>query len=127
MSNNYDADIDIDIYFEDKAIYVTCAVCGERFAEHETELEYGVCEYCYNENYTFENALDYMEHSEDKRDVEVDGFYAFAFTENEINDILKIAFEQKTKVAPDVAEQQVIDYCNEDKLCFADYLERTSK
>ena len=91
-----------------------CKVCGEWYDSND--YDYDVCEVCTEEYQTVGDALEYG--AEDTTDVEINGFVASVLSEEQINRIL-IKWVEENFVDH---SKDVIAYCEEDKLCFTEYL-----
>lgn len=105
--------------FNDEPEMKTCPLCGEQFnAEY---FENAVCDLCAYKNATYENALAWGK--EEPREVEVNGFLAYVFTESEIEEILLRELEEKGNVlVAGVRNLNAHKYCTEDIGAFADWL-----
>lgn len=97
-----------------------CEMCGEYFAEDD--LEGGVCKECLEQNATFDNAIELGD--ENKDTVEINGFYASAFTLSEIEEILKRELVEAKKLAPDKINTDAKNYCLDDKSYFGEWLSK---
>ena len=99
-----------------------CAECGEYFAEDEMSGEY--CTECLKEHATVENAIESGNEATEK--VSVNGFVAFVFSEEEINEILVGALEKKIDSGTAGANaiiDKARDFCFDDATWFAEWLE----
>ena len=67
-----------------------CGVCGDFYAIDD--LEWEICEDCYEYYYTFENAINFGD--KNKKQIEINGYLASEFDELQIEDILKREIEQ---------------------------------
>lgn len=91
-----------------------CLVCGEDF--DNTDL-HGVCEACLEEYETVETAVAIGSYSTVKR--EINGFFAHILTTEMINSILEKWVEENYVDHC----QSVIDYLENDKSAYSEYLE----
>ena len=94
-----------------------CKACGEWYYE-----EYGythICESCLEKNKTLEMALAIGE--ENTTDVYVNGFVKTLLGDKKINEILMdyVKFHFTT----DKVKKAIVDYCDEDKYYFAEFVE----
>jgi len=99
-----------------------CVECGEYFAEDEMSGEY--CAECLKEHATVENAIASGNEATEK--VSVNGFVAFVFSEEEINEILVGALEKKINSGTAGANSiidRARDFCFDDATWFAEWLE----
>ena len=94
---------------------IQCPICGEWGLEND----YGVCDECFKEHETVENALGLGEYNTES--VEINEFIAKVLGEEQINKILAKWVEENFVDH----SAQVVDYCREDRYAFADYLEET--
>jgi hypothetical protein len=91
-----------------------CPVCETVYINSETEE---ICSNCIEDAMTFENAKEMGEES--KSTIEVNGFWGFVFTEEEINEIL----EREFKGMLDYTQKEYVkEYCLEDKWYFSNYI-----
>lgn len=95
-----------------------CKLCDEYF--NPDDLEGGVCKSCLEDELTYENAIKVGEINKEK--VEINSFYTFAFTEDEIEKILKKELDEANRLSPSVVDDDVKNYLNEDKSWFGDWL-----
>lgn len=65
-----------------------CALCGEYHCNSEEYNCEGVCEDCVEDEINVENALEYGSQEGETESVSINGFLAFYFSEDEINEIL---------------------------------------
>lgn len=97
-----------------------CCCCNEYF--NPDDLENGCCSGCLEENATFEMALKIGKDNPEK--VEINGFYAWAFTTEEIETILKRELDSALKLTPQKIKDDAKKYCLEDKYCLAEYIDK---
>ena len=90
-----------------------CKICGEYFYDEDNTE---VCEECLEISETVETALEYG--AERMESVAINGAFYAVYTEAEINAILTKHFEEHFT---DHA-REVVRYCEEDKLDFAEWL-----
>jgi hypothetical protein len=95
-----------------------CDVCGEWFDNRELD---GVCEVCLAEYETVGDALAIG--AENTTSVEINGFIAYALDPVVINEILTKWVEENITDHSRV----VVDYCEDDKPWFADYVKEKVK
>lgn len=95
-----------------------CEVCGEWFDNRELD---GVCEVCLEEHETTGDALAIG--AENTTSVEINGFIAYALDPVVINEILTKWVEENITDHSRV----VVDYCEDDKPWFADYVKEKVK
>jgi hypothetical protein len=95
-----------------------CDVCGEWFDNRELD---GVCEVCLAEYETTGDALAIG--GENTTSVEINGFIAYALDPVVINEILTKWVEENITDHSRV----VVDYCEDDKPWFADYVKEKVK
>lgn len=91
-----------------------CACCGEWFDNEDLN---GVCEVCLEEHTNLETAIA-MGAENLVEDVAINGFFAYALTSEQINEIL--GNWVKVNIAKDNPE--IAKYLNEDKGYFADFI-----
>ena len=104
---------------EDEPIMKTCPICEREFDEEL--VEDGVCTTCLTEQATYETAIKYG--AERKQTVEINGFLAYAFDKDEIEEALMKILEEIPKLPmPPEGEFVALDYCFEDTMDFADWL-----
>lgn len=94
---------------------VKCKCCGEYFID-EFEDCLDVCDSCLDKEVNFENML--LVGEEYKESVEINGFLASCFTENEIEKLL-IDFLEKSE---EIKKKMVKEYYDTDKMFFADWI-----
>lgn len=95
-----------------------CCVCDEYFYDEDNN---GACDFCLNENATYENAL--LIGDENKDTIELNGYLLHSFTKEQIEEILKRELEQARKLDKAKIDKEAKDYCHEDKSWFAEWLE----
>lgn len=93
-----------------------CKICGEYFKKED--LMEGICPNCLDEEKTVKNVLGIGDMFKEK--IEINGFAVQALGIDKINDIL-CKWCEENFVNRDGA---VMKYCDEDELCFADYVSR---
>ena len=93
-----------------------CACCGEYMSGDN----YIICEACLEKEAMYENAKEYGD--ENKEEVEINGFYANAFSADKIEEILDRELKNSSS-----AKEAAKRYCHEDTGCFADFLEKQYK
>jgi hypothetical protein len=98
-----------------------CVICGEYFNGEE---QYGkVCSECLkDESIDADNAFAIGDKNKEK--IEVNGFLASIFDENQINDILEQAYRKQNTFTK---ERQSKEYCLDDETYFVDFLEEREK
>lgn len=101
-------------YMADEA--EVCACCGDYMSNDN----YKVCESCLDKETTYDNAKAYGE--DNKAEVEINGFYAHAFTAEQIERILDR--ELKNSLSENEAAER---YCHEYSYSFEDFLEKQYK
>lgn len=67
-----------------------CGICKDYY--NPDDLEWEICEDCYEYYYTFENAINFGD--KNKKQIEINGYLASEFDELQIEDILKRELEQ---------------------------------
>ena len=92
-----------------------CSVCGD------WANKYGVCRFCLDNNESLDTAIDIGEKNKDE--VSINGYVAFALTEDEINSILI----EHLKKSHDRSSKKIKEYCEEDMWYFSGYLEKKAK
>lgn len=99
-----------------------CELCGEWFYGDEIHGSMGemACDKCIEEHKTAEEVVDFA--SEDLVEVELSGLLAFAFDEDDINELLKREF---MKLPKDEQKKYIDDYIFWNKSEFAEYLTTT--
>lgn len=98
-----------------------CELCGEWFFSDEIFGSIGemACKSCIEKHKKAEEVLDFAD--DDHVDVELNGLLAFAFEEDEINEILKREFLK----LPKSQQRDIIDdYVSDTRSEFAEYLTR---
>ena len=110
--------------YNDEPETKTCPICGNEFnAEY---FENAVCDPCAYKNATYTNALALGK--EEPREVNINGFLAYAFTESEIEEILLRELEEKGNIlVAGVRNLYAHEYCTEDIGAFADWLVKQKK
>lgn len=93
-----------------------CSVCGEWFDDEEEGLN--VCEDCLIEEQTVKTALAIG--AANMETVKINGFVKFALTEEQINEILCQYIKDNPKIVDH--SDKVVDYCEEDRSYFADFI-----
>jgi hypothetical protein len=92
---------------------VKCKLCENLVDEDD----WVVCESCRNKAKTYENARD-IGHSWEE-EISLNGFWAFCFTKEDIDDILYAKF----KSLPEEEQKSLIErYCEDDMLYFVRWL-----
>lgn len=94
----------------------SCRICGEKFLPDEL-FDTDVCQSCIDEYSTLANLR--AAGNVNKEYVEVNGFFATAFTEKEINDILEQKFTDKLLFDKENAEKIISEYVDNDPDGFA--------
>lgn len=112
----------------DEPEMVECEICGEEVPDEE--CLYGVCDSCLAKAETFENALAYGKST--RTSVKINGFFAWFFKRNEIEEIL--LREMKSAIANlkevgfyDSRETFEKDFLRNDSSDFADWLKEREK
>ena len=103
---------DIDDYLVD------CMICCEEVDEEETM--YGICEKCWADAHTFDNAILYG-HSA-RTDVSVNGYYAALLTQVQIDNALKELVMDVRREYYSVTDTVAQKFLKEDSGNFADWL-----
>lgn len=101
---------------EDRDEIRECRICGEKFLPDEL-FDTDVCQSCIDEYSTLANLR--AAGNVNKEYVEVNGFFATAFTEEEINDILEQKFTDKLLFDKENAEKIISEYVDNDPDGFA--------
>ncbi len=96
-----------------------CAICDEWC--NPDDLYGGVCESCLDNNVDADNALQLGD--ENKEKIEINGFLAQAFSESEIESILK----SKLNNNKSFYHNDIKNYCLGDKDCFGEMLVERQK
>ena len=103
----------------------SCRICGEEFLPDvwgDYPLEDGVCRNCIEENATLPNlkaAGDYC-----KEDPDINGFFAFAFSPSEIDEILEEKFKELLLLNPDKAKKIIFEYIDREPDYFAQFVKK---
>jgi hypothetical protein len=108
---------------EDENNYKTCEICGEKFYiyDDEKDIEYGVCTECKKKICNAKTALKIGEDL--KYDVKVNGFIAFFYSEEEINEILLNKYnEDKAQYVVDYTAEEMFEHDKEDYIDKASFL-----
>ena len=106
-------------------IYVDCALCGAEVDEETTT--YGICEKCWMDHHNFDNALAYGAEAHVKNCAEINGFYAYILTPEQIEVALRqVVFDMK-KYYYDFAIKTADEFLRDDDGDFADWLVEQKK
>lgn len=105
-----------------------CDICGEYY--REDELHDGICKDCLKEEMTVDNAIECGKDGSARVEVSINGFLASCFSQEQIDELLIKALEEKIN-ASDADANKVIDmaeiWCGDDEGYFADWLKRRNK
>ena len=99
-------------------ILIECALCGKEVDE-ETAT-YGICEKCWSDNKTFENALAHGK--EEKISIFVNGFFEKLLSDDQINEALLGAALNMRKEYPAMSRSLVESFISDDDGAFAAFL-----
>ena len=115
-----------------------CSICGSWHSYDA--LKGGVCEDCLNKHSTIENAIawgeDEREYTENwltynsvhpsngNRPIAINSFFAYVYTESEINEILAKNFEEVSKQFPNKAQEYATNFITDDPGAFAEWFDR---
>ena len=101
-------------------ILIECALCGAEVDEETTT--YGICENCWTDAQTLDNALAY---GNDHRIVtSINGLYAKILTPDQIESALAFAVRDMKAFYPDFTMKTALEFMAEDDGSFADWLKR---
>ena len=103
-------------------ILIECALCGAEVDEETTT--YGICEKCWTEHHNFDNALAYGAESHVKNCAEINGFYAYILTPEQIEVALRQVVMDMKKYYYDFAIKTADSFLRDDDGDFADWLKR---
>jgi len=103
----------------DEPEMVVCDLCGEEVPDEE--CRWGVCDKCLAEAETFETAMDYGE--DRKVAVELNGYLAYEFSADEIEEILKRELSDSYIIGWTSAH----NFLTDDSSDFADWLKEREK
>ena len=101
-------------------ILVDCALCGAEVDEETTT--YGICEKCWTDHHNFDNALAFGATELGKDCVQINGFYAYNLTPDQINAALRQAVMDMKKYYYDFAIKTADEFLRDDDGAFADWL-----
>ena len=99
---------------------VDCALCGAEVDEETTT--YGICEKCWTDHHNFDNALAYGAEAHVKNCAEINGFYAYILTPEQIESALRQVVLDMKKYYYDFAIKTADDFLRDDDGDFADWL-----
>ena len=99
---------------------VDCALCGAEVDEETTT--YGICERCWTDAHTFDNALAYGAAAHVKNCAEINGFYAYILTPEQIETALRQVVLDMKKYYYDFAIKTADEFLRDDDGDFADWL-----
>ena len=90
----------------------------------------GICKDCLKEEMTVDNAIECGKDGSARVEVSINGFLASCFSQEQIDELLIKALEEKIN-ASDADANKVIDmaeiWCGEDESYFADWLKRRNE
>lgn len=99
---------------------VDCALCGAEVDEETTT--YGICEKCWTEHHNFDNALAYGAEAHVKNCAEINGFYAYILTPEQIEAALRQVVLDMKKYYYDFAIKTADEFLRDDDGDFAEWL-----
>lgn len=99
-------------YFEEA---VECEFCGEWTVTED--LHEGICENCISEKATVEIAVKYGE--TEKQTIELNGLLAYAFSDEQINEILLRELKEAARIYPQKIKAEIIEFYGCDMEAFA--------
>ena len=99
---------------------IECALCGAEVDEETTV--YGICEKCWTEHHNFDNALAYGAAAHVKNCAEINGFYAYILTPEQIEVALRQVVMDMKKYYYDFAIKTADSFLRDDDGDFADWL-----
>jgi len=99
-------------------IYVDCALCGAEVDEETTT--YGICEKCWTDAHTFDNAIEYGESNQIP--VKINGLYAKMLTPAQIYSALREAVVATKMFRGTFAIKTADEFLRDDDGDFADWL-----
>jgi len=105
---------------EESAPTVDCALCGAEVDEETTT--YGICEKCWTDHHNFDNALAYGAEAHVKNCAEINGFYAYILTPEQIETALKQVVLDMKKYYYDFSIKTADEFLRDDDGDFADWL-----
>ena len=103
-------------------VLIECALCGKEVDEEEAT--YGICEKCWTDAHTFDNALAYGAAAHVKNCAEINGFYAYILTPEQIEVALRQVVMDMKKYYYDFAIKTADSFLRDDDGDFADWLKR---
>ena len=95
-----------------------CELCGEYHCHSKEYSCEGVCEDCVEDEINVENALEYGSQEGETESVSINGFLAFYFSEDEINEILTEVLYKSHRV------EEEADRYLDNSSGFVDFLKR---
>ena len=99
---------------------VDCALCGAEVDEETTT--YGICEKCWTDYHNFDNALAYGARKREYLPSEINEFYAYILTPEQIDAALKQVVLDMKKYYYDFAIKTADSFLRDDDGDFADWL-----
>lgn len=99
---------------------IECALCGAEVDEETTM--YGICEKCWTDAHTFDNALIYGASERGKQSVKINGLYAKLLTPDQINEALQIMVVSSMLSDLNFIIKTYVDFLRDDDGDFADWL-----
>ena len=103
-------------------VLIECALCGKEVDEEEAT--YGICEKCWTDAQTLENAIKYGARRSEYLPCEFNEFYAYILTPEQINSaLLQVVMDMK-KFYYDFTIKTVKSFLHDDDGDFADWLKR---
>lgn len=106
-------------HFYDNPVMKTCPICEREYDEED--MMWSVCDSCLFAAETYENALAWG--NEEKKEIEINGFLAYAFTSDQIEEVLREKLDEYGNITIDRARKSYAEeYCYDDKSAFADWL-----
>ena len=101
-------------------IYVDCALCGAEVDEETTT--YGICEKCWTDAHTIDNAIAYGYSLRGKDILTVNAFYTYMLTPNQIDDALRELVNTMRLFRNDYVRRVSDEFLRDNDGDFADWL-----
>ena len=101
-------------------ILADCTLCGAEVDEETTT--YGICERCWTDYRNFDNALAFGATELGKDCVQINGFYAYVLTPDQIESALHQAVMDQKKFYYDFTVSTTNDFLSDDDGAFASWL-----